>query len=124
MNLGEDLQQNHSLRQLSSAKDTISEYNLGKSQLAFTIAKKVTMNGQTFMVTYPDTTIFSDEMIEGGGNESDPDNDTSSSNEPLKSSASICQVYKYAPKYGFDTSIEDMVIFLTNKLEVKKYGGK
>jgi hypothetical protein len=32
-------------------------------------------------------------------------------------------VYKYAPKYGYEQSQEDMVIFLTTKPEPKRHGG-
>jgi hypothetical protein len=123
LNLGEDLQQNHSLPQLSSPKDTINEYNLEKSQLAFTIVKKTIMNSQTIIVSYPETTVFSDEMIEGVSNGSKTDNNRQSPTEKSKSTP-MCRVYKYAPRYGFDTSSEDMVIFLTHKIELKKYGGE
>jgi hypothetical protein len=72
---------------------------------------------------YPDTTVFSEEMIEGVGKEIDGDDSNQPSNERPISSPSVCRVYKYAPRYGFAESHEDMVIFLTNKLEPKKYGG-
>jgi len=122
LNLGEELHGNHTLPQLSSPKDTIREFNLEKSQLAFTIAKKVIKDGQTIIDPYPDTTVFSDEMIEGASNELDDDNDIQASNGRSKPSSPSCRVYKYAPRYGFDTSNEDMVIFLTHKLEPKTYG--
>jgi hypothetical protein len=66
---------------------------------------------------YSNTKVFSKEMIEGANN------DTQSLAERPILSPSICRVYKYAPRYGFDASQEDMVIFLTNKHEPKKYGG-
>ncbi len=122
LNLGEDLHTNHTLSQLSSPKDTIREFNLEKSQLAFTIAKIDISDGQTKIVSYPDTTAFSDEMIEGASNELDGDNDIQAPNASSRPSPPICRVYKYAPRYGFDTSSEDMVIFLTHKLEPKTYG--
>jgi hypothetical protein len=63
-------------------------------------------------------------MIEGDNNkECDDDNDIQSLAERPILSPPICRVYKYAPRYGFDASQEDMVIFLTNKHEPKKYGG-
>jgi len=122
LNLGEDLHRNPTIPQLSSPKETIREFNLEKSQLAFTIAKKVIQDGQTIIVSYPDTTVFSDEMIEGASNELDGDNDIQAPNASSRPSPPICCVYKYAPRYGFDTSSEDMVIFLTHKLEPKTYG--
>jgi hypothetical protein len=108
---------------LTNAKDTINEYNLDRSQLAFTIGKKIINNGQIFISLDPSTTVFSEEMIEGAGKESDGDNDIPSPNEKPIPSPPICRVYKYAPRYGFDGSQEDMVLFLTSKLEPKKYGG-
>ncbi len=76
------------------------------------------------MFIYPNTTVYSEEMIEGAGKESDGDNDAQSPNERPVLSPSNCRVYKYAPRYGFDGSTEDMIVFLTNKLEPKKYGGQ
>jgi hypothetical protein len=122
LNLGEDLQRNHTLPELSTPKEMIREFNLETSQLAFTIAKKVIRDGQTVIVTYPDTTAFSDEMVEGVSNELDDDDDIQAPNRSSKPSPPSCRIYKYAPRYGFDTSNEDMVIFLTHKLEPKTYG--
>ncbi|CAF3337011.1 unnamed protein product [Rotaria sp. Silwood1] len=114
--------QNNSFAQFSRAKDIIDEYNLDKSQLAFTVAKKVSTDGQTMFQLYPDTTVYSEEMVEGVDIESTVDNSIHSTTAKTNSSTSNCRVYKYAPKWGYDTSNEDMLIFLTNKLEPKKYG--
>jgi hypothetical protein len=119
--------QGNSLRQLASVKDTINEYNLDRSQLVFTVGRRVINNNTNQILTdpdlYPTTTVFSEEMIEGAGKETDLDNDIQSPNEKTVTSPSLCRVYKYAPKYGFEQSEEDMVIFLTSKPEPKKYGG-
>ena len=62
-------------------------------------------------------------MIEGVGKEADADNDNQSVTEKPNPPPSNCRIYKYAPRSGFAESNEDMIIFLTNKLEPKKYGG-
>jgi hypothetical protein len=111
------------LPQLSASKDTINEYNLGKSQLAFTVGQRVQNNGQISINLYSDTTVYSDEMIEGVGKESEAENDTQSMSGRQNTSPSICRVYNYAPRSGFAESNDDMLIFLTTKLEPKKYGG-
>jgi hypothetical protein len=83
----------------------------------------VNNNGEISMTIYSDATVYSEEMIEGVGKEVDGDNEVQLTNETPVLVPSICRVYKYAPRYGFDGDQEDMVIFLTNKLEPKKYGG-
>jgi hypothetical protein len=72
---------------------------------------------------YSNTTVFSEEMIEGACKELDDDNGIPSPNAKSVPAPPICRVDKYAPRYGFDGSQEDMVIFLTKKLEPTKYGG-
>lgn len=113
--------QNHILQQMASAKDTINKYNLEKSQLAFSIGQK-NMNTNNIVI-YPDTTVYSEEMIEGVNKEVEGENSILSPNDKPIPSPSDCRVYKYAPRYGFGESEEDMVIFLTSKLEPRKYGG-
>ncbi|CAF3636284.1 unnamed protein product [Rotaria sordida] len=122
--------QNQSLVQFSCPKDIINEYNLNKSQLAFTVAKEVTIDGRSMMELYSDTTVYSEEIADGVDIESPVDdviestvdNVIQSTTPTTNSLISNCRVYKYAPKSGFDTSNEDMLILLTNKLEPKKYG--
>ena len=104
-------------------KDMINEYNLDHTQLAFTVGRQVPGDHQSKPDFYPETTIFSEAMIEGGSNELDGDHDVQSPNEKPISSRPLCRVYKYAPKYGFDQNEEDMMVLLTNKIEPKKYGG-
>lgn len=115
--------QNSSVPQCSSPKDLNKAYNLDRSQLAFTVARKITVNGQDMIQLITDSTVFSEEMVEGVDTESSIDNNIKSSTVELNPTINKCQVYKYAPKHGFDVSNEDMVIFLTCKLEPKKFGG-
>lgn len=89
--------------------------------MAFTIGQKISGSEQVLIDPY--TTVYSEEMIEGVGKDSEGDNDSLSPNEKSNSAPPICRVYKYAPRSGFSESQEDMVIFLTNKLEPRKYGG-
>lgn len=103
-------------------KEMISEYNLDHTQLAFTVARQVMANNQLMINLYPETTVFSEAMIEGGSKEIDGDQDVQSPNEKPILSRPSCRVYKYAPKYGFDQNEEDVVVLLTNKVEPKKYG--
>ncbi len=53
-----------SIAQLSSAKNTIREFNLDKCQLAFTIGKKIIANNDVIYISYAFTTVFSEDMIE------------------------------------------------------------
>jgi hypothetical protein len=105
--------------------DTIKEYNLEKSQLAFAVGKKILLNGQSLMHVYLDTTIFSDQMDEKDEKDekqSDSETDTESSSEKLSSSSSDRYIYKYAPQSGIVGNNDEMLIFLKIKLEIKKYG--
>jgi len=91
--------------------------------LVFTVGRRIINNNQVSTELYPDTKVFSKEMVEGANNECEDDNDTQSTSERPILSPPNCRLYKYAPRYGFDVSQEDMVISLTNKPEPKKYGG-
>ncbi|CAF3425593.1 unnamed protein product [Rotaria sp. Silwood2] len=113
---------NDLLTQFPRPKDIIDEYKLDQSQLAFTVAKKETIGDRIEKNIYPNTTVYSEEMVEGVDIASTVDNSMQSTTVKTNSSTSNCRVYKYAPKWGFDTSNEDMLIFLTNKPEPKKYG--
>lgn len=104
-------------------KDVITEYNLDHTQLAFTVGRQIWQDNQIMIELYPQTTVFSDEMIEGGSKDVDGDSEVPSPNEKPIPSPPLWRIYKYAPRYGFDQSQEEMVIFLTNKPEPKKYGG-
>jgi len=102
--------------------DIIKEYNLEKSQLAFTVGKKILLNGESSMHVYSDTTIFSDQMDENNERQSETETDTESSGERPSSPSSNRYIYKYAPQSGIVGNNDEMLIFLKKKLEIKKYG--
>jgi len=112
---------------LKNHKETVIEFKLDQTILAFTIVRQYVNNNDIRTDVYTESTIFSHIMIEGEakGKESETEQNTQLIDGESVTSAPppLCRVYKYAPRYGFDTSEEDMVIFLTNKLEPKKYGG-
>ncbi|CAM2705369.1 unnamed protein product [Rotaria socialis] len=114
--------QNSSVPQCSPSKDLNKEYNLDRSQLAFTVGRKMADNGRDTIELFLESTVFSEEMVEGGDMESSIGSNIQLSTVELDPTVNKCQVYKYAPKHGFDVSNEDMVIFLTRKLEPKKFG--
>jgi hypothetical protein len=118
--LGSSSQSRHRLKK---EIDIIKEYNLDRSQLAFTLGKKFLNNDQLTMLIYTDTTIFSDEMNEYIEKYSDNGTDTESSSEKINSSTINQHIYKYAPKSGSIENNDEMLIFLKKKLESKKYGG-
>jgi hypothetical protein len=103
--------------------DTIKEYNLDRSQLAFTLGKKTIINGQISMFLYPHTTVFSEEMEEYNEKKSDTDIETESLAEESNPLSSNRHIYKYAPRCGFIGKRDEMLVFLRNKLEPRKYGG-
>ncbi|CAF1026866.1 unnamed protein product [Rotaria sordida] len=110
--------------QLPSVKDTIKEFNLEKAQLAFTIGKKAMENNNVTFIVFNRTTVFSEEMPENISRESDLDDvpsvPTIVRSHPL--SPSECRMYKYAPRSGFTDSNDEILIFYTSKLKLKKYG--
>ena len=61
-------------------------------------------------------------MVEGAIVESYVENGVDSSIEGANLLPTNSRVYKYAPRYGYDASNEDMVIVLTHKLEPRKHG--
>jgi hypothetical protein len=105
--------------------ETVKEYNLEKSQLAFAVGKKILVNGQSLMHVYLDTTIFSDQMDEKDEKDekqSDSETDTESSGQRPSPSSSDRYIYKYAPQSGIVGNNDEMLIFLKKKSERKKYG--
>lgn len=106
----------------SSAKAIIDEYQLNKSQLAFTLCRLNQQENQQLWTIV--STVFSQEMIEGDGKETNVDNDNSPpTNDNNQSTTSDCRIYKYTPRCGFPREDQDMMIILTNKVEPRKYGG-
>ncbi|CAM4829085.1 unnamed protein product [Rotaria magnacalcarata] len=115
---------NESSSQLLYIKDTIKEFNLEKAQLAISIGKKAANTDDTIWIVYHRTTVFSDELIQQFGKESYVDCAPSGSssvrfNSPQESD---CRVYKYAPKFCYADSNDEILIFYTNRLQPKKYG--
>ena len=110
----------------TTAKQLKKEYSLDQSQLAFTIVQNTVDSGVTYVTPYQQTTAFSEPMMEGESGTGEPENDSQSVDEQSTTSPEpSCRVYKYAPRYTFDTNSEDMIIILTSKkLEVRKYGRK
>lgn len=112
--------------QLASVKDTIKEYQLEKSQLAFTILNKVYINDAVTVIAYAHTTTFSEVMVENINR--DPDANNSPSESTCLRSSSLkrpyCSVYKYAPRQGYADSNSEVLIFYRNKLKSDRYGGK
>lgn len=107
------------------SKDPIKEYSLDRSQLSFTVAREQFINGTSCLELIRDSTVFSEEMVEGVCTDSPKTDDISS---PLSTSSSpsmpTCQIDKYAPKYGYHVSDEDMIICLKRKLDKKTCDGK
>jgi len=112
--------------QLSSAKDTVREFNLDKAQLAFTIAQKIIGHDTISMALFSCTTVFSDTMIGHFKREFESDNAPSESTTVRSNSSRSpdCHVYKYAPRSVYQNSNDEVLIFYTSKLKPKKYGGK
>jgi hypothetical protein len=115
-----------SVAQPSSPKHTIKEFDLKKSQLAFTVGKKTLVEGIPTLIVFAYTTVFSDEMTETIRRDSDSDNAPTESTtvRSHSSKSSNCRMYKYAPRHGYADSNDEVLIFFTNKLRTKKYGGE
>jgi hypothetical protein len=96
---------------------------MDRSQLAFTLGKNVLNNGQSTMMVYINTTIFSEEINEYNEKYSDNETDTESSGDKTNSSPNTQTIYKYAPKCGTNGNSDETLVFLKKKLETKKYGG-
>ncbi|CAF0856077.1 unnamed protein product [Adineta ricciae] len=122
--VGSNLQNDTGANASTTAKQLKKEYSLGQSQLAFTIVQKTVNSDDIYMTPYPQTTAFSEPMIEGDSGSGEPENDSQSVDEQSTTSPEpSCRVYKYAPRYTVNTNSEDMIIILTSKkLEVRKYG--
>ena len=85
----------------------------------------MTIDGQSSMLLYANTTIYSEEMNEYDEKQSDTDTeaDLSPTESPNVSSRNH-YIYKYAPRSGVVGTNEEMLIFLRTKLESKKYGSQ
>ena len=75
------------------------------------------------MCISPETTVFSQAMIEGAGKGTEADNTSPTATSSSQTPARGCRVARYAPKYGFAQSQEEMIVVMTQKVEQKKYKG-
>lgn len=110
--------------QASSPKDTIRQYNLDKSQLAFTIGQKENPNEAFPSKIYTATTVYSDIMVKNTHKDVDEQTTNSASAVENQSSTPQSTVYKYAPKSGSMNGNDEILIFFRKKLRIQKYGGK
>ncbi|CAF0934854.1 unnamed protein product [Adineta steineri] len=104
--------------QSTSGRKLIQEYNLKTMHLSFIIGKKQNINDKIPRFVDPKLIIFSRKFEELANRDNE-------SNEPTAiSDVSIpdCSIYKYAPRYGYTTGDDEMLLFFSRKLEVKKYG--
>lgn len=113
------------LTQLSSAGKIIEEYNLKHTYLAFTILEPVFCEGQiTGYAPVPQSTVFSQAMIDNEGEQTTSEQTSLSAAASVDDTISNCRIQQYAPRYGFKSGGEEMIIILTSKLDQKKAGGR
>ncbi|CAF1045541.1 unnamed protein product [Adineta ricciae] len=120
-----DSMNEQSTPQLTTAKETIKEFNLEISQLTFTVGKKVSNDGVPSLILFSSTTIFSDRMTEHVTRDVDSDIMSRESNtleSPTSALGTPCHMYQYAPRYGYQDTNETVLIFYTSKLKPKIYG--
>lgn len=95
----------------------VAQYNLKKARLAFFLGQKLNIDDRHPTMIHS-SLIFSDELFLV------PDKklvqSTEQSNLRLPP---VCQVDKYAPRYGFAHGGDEMLLSLTRRPEEKKYGG-
>ncbi len=87
--------------------------------------EELIINGISSVVFYACTTQFSDEMFDPS-RKSHPVNPSSelTARGPVIPKSNVCEVYKYAPRYGYDDTNNEVLMFFTDKLLVHRYGGK
>ena len=81
-------------------------------------------NGQSTMIVYANTTVFSEEMTEFDGRPIHADIETDLPNKRLKVSIDDQAVFDYAPRSGLVNTNEQMLISLNKKIDFRKHGGK
>ncbi|CAF0934836.1 unnamed protein product [Adineta steineri] len=104
--------------QSTSGRKLIQEYNLKTMHLSFIIGKKDNMNDKTPRFVDPKLIIFSRKFEELANRDNE-------SNEPTAiTDVSIpdCSIYKHAPRYGYTTGDDEMLLLFSRKLETKRYG--
>lgn len=110
--------------QLTLPKDTIRQFNLHQSQLAFTIAYKVSADEKYPSGIIAETTVFSEVMVETLRKEQDEQAQSPTSQAAAaEMPATQSPVYKYAPKSGSAQGGDEVLITFREKLRVPKMGG-
>ena len=82
------------------------------------------VNGQAGLELQSATTVYSQEMVEGEDEDSNANTSLTTMAATSHAAPPACRIYKFAPKYGFTDTEDDMLIFLTKKLNVKTDGGQ
>ncbi|CAF3462000.1 unnamed protein product [Rotaria sp. Silwood1] len=113
---------NNLVPELTSGRKIVQEYNLKKTQLAFTIGRKINIEDKFPTILDLGLTIYSEEMVEDAEKEIVEDTRPTESVVQSHSPPPDCRMYKYAPRYGYTTGKEEVLIFYTKKLEENKYG--
>ncbi|CAF4732012.1 unnamed protein product [Rotaria sp. Silwood1] len=113
---------NNLVPELTSGRKIVQEYNLKKTQLAFTIGRKKNIEDKFPTILDLGLTIYSEEMVEDAEKEIVEDTRPTESVVQSHSPPPDCRMYKYAPRYGYTTGKEEVLIFYTKKLEENKYG--
>ncbi|CAF0791042.1 unnamed protein product [Didymodactylos carnosus] len=90
---------------ISNPKLMIKEYELFKSQLVFTVVQLRSSNPPFIFYPFLNTSVYSQIMTEG--------------NDQQEEQGAPCRVYKYAPKMGGYNGGDDILIFLTTKIDKK-----
>lgn len=75
--------------------------------------------GQKYTILYNNTTVYSEEMVENEDKQGDDD----SASQPAPPTDEF-DVTKYAPKYGTNGDNEEMLIFVSKKIDLKRNGGR
>ncbi|CAF4364653.1 unnamed protein product [Rotaria sp. Silwood2] len=113
---------NNLVSELTSGRKIVQEYNLKRTQLAFTIGTKINVNDSFPTILNPHLTIYSEEMVEDAEKETVEDTKlTESVTQPILPPPE-CPWYKYAPRCGYTTGEEEVLIFYKKKLEENTYG--
>jgi hypothetical protein len=109
--------------QKESVKETILEYQLDKSQLAFTIVERQIMDGQLVLAIFHETTAFSKEMIESTSSPASKTIDQYMTDSAQTLDMNY-RVDHYAPRYGFCTGNEEVIIIMKGEVGKKKTDGQ
>lgn len=108
----------------SVPKKLIKEFNLEQTHLAFILYEEFPVENQSRVYQpFWQTTVLSQVMIEKAGDDSEIDQDVQLPSNASPGVTSNCRIQQYVPRYGFQSGGEEMIIVLTEKLELRKYGG-